>query len=193
MDYYKILELKENCTKEEIKKKFHSLSLKYHPDKNNGEDSHFKKVSEAYETLYDDEKRKRYNIQRLFKNIEFTEEDYRLLEKYYQQFINSNEFKLMKLLYQSIPDHIKQTIWDRFKRRNSKDIVKSQRTIDITKLHYDETIHLIVQKKDIQNNVLKIIHILSKNGVYYLYLREFENLRIDNQDCSLFIKFYQCN
>ena len=110
MDYYKILELKENCTKEEIKKKFHSLSLKYHPDKNNGEDSHFKKVSEAYETLYDDEKRKRYNIQRLFKNIEFTEEDYRLLEKYYQQFINSNEFKLMKLLYQSIPDHIKQTI-----------------------------------------------------------------------------------
>tara|TARA_B100001029_G_C15011039_1_gene424255 strand:+ start:555 stop:1136 length:582 start_codon:yes stop_codon:yes gene_type:complete len=193
MDYYKILELKENCTKEEIKKKFHSLSLKYHPDKNNGEDSHFKKVSEAYETLYDDEKRKRYNIQRLFKNIEFTEEDYRLLEKYYQQFINSNEFKLMKLLYQSIPDHIKQTIWDRFKRRNSKDIVKSQRTIDITKLHYDETIHLIVQKKDIQNNVLKIIHILSKNGVYYLYLREFENLRIDNLDCSLFIKFYQCN
>lgn len=193
MDYYKILELKENCTKEEIKKKFHSLSLKYHPDKNNGEDSHFKKVSEAYETLYDDEKRKRYNIQRLFKNIEFTEEDYRLLEKYYQQFINSNEFKLMKLLYQSIPDHIKQTIWDRFKRRNSKDIVKSQRTIDITKLHYDETIHLIVQKKDIQNNVLKIIHILSKNGVYYLYLREFENLKIDNLDCSLFIKFYQCN
>ena len=127
------------------------------------------------------------------KENEFTEEDYRLLEKYYQQFINSNEFKLMKLLYQSIPDHIKQTIWDRFKRRNSKDIVKSQRTIDITKLHYDETIHLIVQKKDIQNNVLKIIHILSKNGVYYLYLREFENLRIDNLDCSLFIKFYQCN
>ena len=193
MDYYKILELKENCTREEIKKKFHSLSLKYHPDKNNGEDSHFKKISEAYETLYDNEKRKRYNIQRLFKNIEFTEEDHRLLEKYYQQFINSNEFRLMKLLYQSIPDHIKQTIWERFKRRNSKEIVKSQKTIDITKLHYDETIHLIVQKKDIQNNVLKIIHILSKNGVYYLYLRNFYHLTIDNLDCSLFIKFYQCN
>ena len=193
MDYYKILELKENCTREEIKKKFHSLSLKYHPDKNNGEDSHFKKISEAYETLYDNEKRKRYNIQRLFKNIEFTEEDHRLLEKYYQQFINSNEFRLMKLLYQSIPDHIKQTIWERFKRRNSKELVKSQKTIDITKLHYDETIHLIVQKKDIQNNVLKIIHILSKNGVYYLYLRNFYHLTIDNLDCSLFIKFYQCN
>ena len=123
------------------------LSLKYHPDKNNGEDSHFKKVSEAYETLYDDEKENDTISKDYLKNIEFTEEDYRLLEKYYQQFINSNEFKLMKLLYQSIPDHIKQTIWDRFKRRNSKDIVKSQRTIDITKLHYDETIHLIVQKR----------------------------------------------
>ena len=193
MDYYKILELEEDCTREEIKKNFHSLSLKYHPDKNNGEDSHFKKINEAYETLYDNEKRKRYNIQRLFKNIEFTEEDHRLLEKYYQQFINSNEFRLMKLLYQSIPDHIKQTIWERFKRRNSKEIIRSQKTIDITKLHHNETIHLIVQKKDIQNNVLKIIHILSKNGVYYLYLRNFYHLTIDNLDCSLFIKFYQCN
>ena len=193
MDYYKILELEEDCTREEIKKNFHSLSLKYHPDKNNGEDSHFKKINEAYETLYDNEKRKRYNIQRLFKNIEFTEEDHRLLEKYYQQFINSNEFRLMKLLYQSIPDHIKQTIWERFKRRNSKEIIRSQKTIDITKLHHNETIHLIVQKKDIQNNVLKIIHILSKNGVYYLYLRKFYHLTIDNLDCSLFIKFYQCN
>ena len=54
-------------------------------------------------------------------------------------------------------------------------------------------IHLIIQKRDIQKNVLKIIHILSKNGVYYLYLREFYNLTIDNLDCSLFIKFYQCN
>ena len=43
-------------------------------------------INEAYEILYDDEKRKRYNIQRLFKNIEFTEEDHQLLDKYYQQF-----------------------------------------------------------------------------------------------------------
>ena len=193
MDYYKILELEEGCTKEEIKKKFRLLCLKYHPDKNNGEDSHFKKINEAYETLYDNEKRKRYNIQRIFKNIEFTEEDYYLLEKYYHQFINSNEFKLMKLLYQSIPDESKQSLWRRFKKRNSREIVKSQRTIDITQLHHDETIHLIIQKRDIQKNVLKIIHILSKNGVYYLYLREFYNLTIDNLDCSLFIKFYQCN
>ena len=121
MDYYKILEVDENCTKDDIKKKYRELCLRYHPDKNNGEDTMFKQINEAYETLYDDKKRKQYNISRFFHNIDFTQEDYQLLETYYHQFINSNEFKLMKLLYQSIPDHIKQSLWERFKKTNSKD------------------------------------------------------------------------
>lgn len=190
MDYYQILELDETCSKDEIKKKYRSLSLKYHPDKNNGEDSHFKKINEAYETLSDEEKRKKYNIQRLFKNIEFTEEDHHLLDKYYQQLIHSNEFKLMKLLYRSIPDHIKQSVWDRFRKWNSKEIVRSQKTIDITDLDHDERINLIIKKEDIDNHALKIFHILSKTGIYYFYLREFSNLKIHNVNCSLFINFY---
>ena len=190
MDYYEILQLNEGCSKEEIKKQYRLLSLKYHPDKNNGNDSDFKKINEAYETLYDDEKRKKYTIQRLFKNIEFTEEDYRLLEQYYYQLIHSKEFKLMKLLYQSIPDHIKKTIWERFKKRNSKEIVPSQRTIDITELYHDERLNLLIQEVDYVKNTLKIIHILSKNGIYYLYLRDFYDLEIDNLDCTLFINFY---
>ena len=193
MDYYQILELNDDCSKDEIRKNYRSLSLIYHPDKNNGDDTYFKKINEAYEVLYDDEKRKRYNIQRIFKNIEFTEEDHRLLEQYYQQLIQSNEFKLMKLLYKSIPDESKQSLWRRFKKRNRKDIIKSQKTIDITQLNHNETVHLIIQKSDIQENTLKIIHILSKTGVYYLYLRSFYNLTINNLDCYLFINFYQCN
>ena len=193
MDYYTILELNDNCTKDEIKKKYRELCLLYHPDKNNGEDSHFKKINEAYETLYNDEKRKRYYITRLFKNIEFTEDDYQLLEKYYHQFINSNEFKLMKLLYRSIPDHIKQEVWNRFKKRTSKEIIKSQKTIDITGLSHNEIINLILSKEDYENKVLKIIHIITKNGIYYLYLREFYGLIIDNLDCYLSIQFYYKN
>lgn len=193
MDYYTILELNDNCTKDEIKKKYRELCLLYHPDKNNGEDSHFKKINEAYETLYNDEKRKRYYITRLFKNIEFTEDDYQLLEKYYHQFINSNEFKLMKLLYRSIPDHIKQEVWNRFKKRTSKEIIKSQKTIDITGLNHNEIINLILSKEDYENKVLKIIHIITKNGIYYLYLREFYGLIIDNLDCYLSIQFYYKN
>ena len=190
MDYYTILELNENCTKEEIKKKYRELCLIYHPDKNNGEDTEFKKINEAYETLSDDEKRKKYNVTRLFPMIDFTEEDYELLEKYYHQLIHSNEFKLMKLLYQSIPEHTRKSIWERFKKKTSKEIVKAQKTIDITNLSENATVNLIIGKNDYEMNILKIIHVITKNGIYYLYLREFHDLIIDNYDCNLFIHFY---
>ena len=193
MDYYTILELNDNCTKEEIKKKYRELCLKYHPDKNNGEDTMFKNINEAYETLYDTKKRKRYNITRLFKNIDFTEDDYLLLEKYYHQLINSNEFKLMKLLYKSIPDHIKQEVWNRFKKGTSREIVKSKKTIDITELYNDQIINLVLNKTDYENEMLKIIHVITKNGVYYLYLRKFYDLSIHNLDCYLHIHFYVRN
>ena len=75
MNYYDLLELSSEATKEEIKKQYHSLSKKYHPDKNNGEDTQFKKIKEAFDVLYDDEERKKYDIQLLFGDIQFTEED----------------------------------------------------------------------------------------------------------------------
>jgi len=190
MDYYTILELNENCTKEEIKKKYRELCLIYHPDKNNGEDTEFKKINEAYETLSDDEKRKKYNVTRYFPTIDFTEEDHELLEKYYYQLIHSNEFKLMKLLYQSIPENTRKSVWERFKKKTSKEIVKTQKTIDITNLSENATINLILGKNDYEMNILKIIHVITKNGIYYLYLREFNDLIIDNYDSSLFIHFY---
>lgn len=190
MDYYEILELKPQCTKEQIKKKYYELSKKYHPDKNNGDDEKFKLINEAYETLYDDELREKYKIKKYFKNIDFTEDDYELLKKYYYSLINSNEFKLMKLLYESIPESIKISLWNRFKKVNSKSIVKLEKTIDITELLKDATINLLVSKHDYENNILKIIHINTKNGIYYLYLREFNSLIIDNNGCVLKLHFY---
>lgn len=63
-DLYKILEVEKNATPEEIKKSYRRLSLKYHPDRNQGGEESTKKfqeISMAYETLGDKDKRKLYD------------------------------------------------------------------------------------------------------------------------------------
>jgi hypothetical protein len=99
----------------------------------------------------------------------------------------------MKLLYQSIPEHSRKSVWERFKKQTSKEIVKAQKTIDITNLYENVTVNLVLVKNDYETNVLKILHVITKNGIYYLYLREFHDLIIDNYDCNLFLHFYVRN
>lgn len=60
--YYDILLVQPNASFDEIKKSFRTLSFKYHPDKNNGEDSKFKEINSAYETLRDKTKRNQYDF-----------------------------------------------------------------------------------------------------------------------------------
>lgn len=60
-DYYEILGVQKGSSKEEIKKAFHKMAHKYHPDKNKGDDAKFKEVNEAYQVLSDDQKRAQYD------------------------------------------------------------------------------------------------------------------------------------
>ncbi len=60
-DYYAILGVNKSSSKDEIKKAFHKLAHKYHPDKNKGDDSKFKEVNEAYQVLSDEQKRAQYD------------------------------------------------------------------------------------------------------------------------------------
>ncbi len=63
-DFYEILNVSKNASKEDIKKAYRQQALKYHPDKNPGDDSaeeKFKEAAEAYEVLSDDDKRARYD------------------------------------------------------------------------------------------------------------------------------------
>ncbi len=64
-DYYKILGVSKNASKEDIKKAYRSLARKYHPDLNPDDkmaEEKFKELQEAHEVLSDEEKRKTYDM-----------------------------------------------------------------------------------------------------------------------------------
>lgn len=62
-DYYDILGVPKDANERQIKKAFHKLAMKYHPDKNKSPDAEvrFREIAEAYETLSDDTKRRKYD------------------------------------------------------------------------------------------------------------------------------------
>lgn len=62
-DYYEILEVSKDATKEEIKSAFRKKARQYHPDVNKAPDAEekFKEIGKAYETLMDDNKRATYD------------------------------------------------------------------------------------------------------------------------------------
>lgn len=66
-NFYNILEVEETSSIEEIKKAYRRLSMIFHPDKNNNNQestAKFQKISEAYETLGDKDKKREYDASR---------------------------------------------------------------------------------------------------------------------------------
>ncbi|XP_010227852.1 chaperone protein dnaJ 1, mitochondrial isoform X2 [Brachypodium distachyon] len=64
-DYYKILDVPKDASQDDIKKAFHSLAKKYHPDTNRGNTAvkrTFQEIRDAYETLRDPSKRQQYDM-----------------------------------------------------------------------------------------------------------------------------------
>ena len=68
-DYYEVLGVKKDATKDELKKAYRKLSMMYHPDKQQGKseeekkdaEEKFKEIAEAYDVLSDDNKRAEYD------------------------------------------------------------------------------------------------------------------------------------
>ena len=77
-DYYQILDLDKTCSIDDIKRAYKQKAMKFHPDKNNSKfaEEAFKKISTAYQTLSDPDKRKIFDKYG-------SEEQFR--EKYYQE------------------------------------------------------------------------------------------------------------
>lgn len=59
-DYYKVLGVPRNASKDDVKKAYRQLAHKYHPDKG-GDEQRFKEINEAYHVLSDEQKRAQYD------------------------------------------------------------------------------------------------------------------------------------
>ena len=64
LDYYEVLGVQKNASKDEIKKAYRKLALQNHPDRNPGNkqaEDNFKEATEAYDVLIDDQKKATYD------------------------------------------------------------------------------------------------------------------------------------
>ena len=61
MDYYSTLGINRNASQDEIKKAYKKMSMQHHPDRTGGDDSKFKEINEAYQTLNDPQKKQMYD------------------------------------------------------------------------------------------------------------------------------------
>ena len=97
-DFYEILEINKYATKEEIKKNYKRLALKYHPDKNQDSEESKKKfqdITEAYSVLSDEDKKKRYDKFGLEDNdVCFDEDPFKMFNSIFKEHLH--QFQNMK-------------------------------------------------------------------------------------------------
>ena len=98
-DFYEILGVKKDATKDEIKKAYRKLALKWHPDKNpenkKEAEEKFKEIAEAYSVLSDPDKKKEYDNRDSipnFENFKFTNDDFDPFSMFNDFFKSDNDF-----------------------------------------------------------------------------------------------------
>ncbi|OYX26419.1 MAG: hypothetical protein B7Z06_05710 [Flavobacteriales bacterium 32-35-8] len=91
-NYYQILGLERDASKEDIKKAYKTYATKFHPDKQNGDkffEERFKEILEAYEILSDDYKKANYDSK---SKTNFSTGS----SQYYKQYYSKSEEDLKK-------------------------------------------------------------------------------------------------
>eukprot|EP00271_Cylindrocystis_brebissonii_P012103 TRINITY_DN30196_c0_g1_i1.p1 TRINITY_DN30196_c0_g1~~TRINITY_DN30196_c0_g1_i1.p1 ORF type:complete len:302 (-),score=58.12 TRINITY_DN30196_c0_g1_i1:441-1346(-) len=122
-DCYDVLGVSPTATQQEIKKAYFKLSMKYHPDKNSDAEAAtlFPKIANAYEILFDEEKRKEYdyfvehpeqflyNTARYYQTYYQPKADLRVILIVILIILSSFQYLNTWLKYQQAVDHAKRT------------------------------------------------------------------------------------
>lgn len=106
-DYYKILEVEEKASQQDIKKSYRTLSKKYHPDVNPEGGEKFKDISEAYDIIGNPEKREQYDQT---KNNPFANGGGHSFEDIFNQMFNRGN--VQRTRRKSVPDKIVKVFID---------------------------------------------------------------------------------
>ena len=136
-DYYSILGVDKNAKLSEIKKAYFTLAKKYHPDINKAPNAKekFTEISEAYDTLSDEKKRKLYDDSGYKTTKPFTNYNY-----YYDNFSNMNSsfFKDFADLFTNFSDssnnHISKDIMISISISFDESIKGCNKTISYSKV-----------------------------------------------------------
>lgn len=160
-NYYEILEVSKNASKEVIEKAYRVLAKKYHPDlqeesqKKIAEEK-MKLINEAYEILSDDERRKSYDIE-LEEQIEFAEKQkYNNINNQNNQkeeFVNEDDYYYEEpvLTKEQIKEQIKQ------EKRAQREYQEEQ---DRIYRNYMRSLGYKVKEKWTLKKIIKLLEVL---------------------------------
>jgi len=142
MDLYTILEIKPNCSENEIKKAYHKLALQYHPDKCKDINSveKFQNISYAYEILINPKTRQEYCKLSNNDQNNFTI----LLQKIFKNKLALDELKSLGIIFsKSDWEYLEHNFYDLFNALNFEEIFNFFKFVTFPKKNIDTSLYTI--------------------------------------------------